>query len=246
MFKHLKINAALILAAAAILAAPAAAQNASNPPLGGGSLKEKFSFSDVSSILGELGIASRLIPATGDEGPNIVAVTPGGARFIVSMLSCDDASAGTGCKQFLLFTGLSNAGLSYDDLNSFNVNSTVAKAMNMVDQQVVLFGLPVIATGGIGRNNFRLSIALYLNDMQNYVTSKNNATSVSLSILSDAANSPEASGKLRNETAGAEATAFASGSFRGFSVSADLALTVAVANTYKVDFLTEDAKKLVD
>ncbi len=224
---------AACFAAAAIVAAPAFAQNTANSQLLGGGVMQKFSASDVASMMSEFGIQTSLAPYDGSEAATIVAKTSGGAQFFISMFTCDNLAAGTGCQQALVYTGTSNAGFAYEDINTFNGNADITKAVNVAAQNIIVFGAPIYARGGIGRDNFKLLAALFLNDMQRFVDSQS-ATAASVSLTSP----PPAGGKLDNigaEREPAPDTPYYRASLTEHMVSA------AVSNTWKVKFLSEEA-----
>jgi hypothetical protein len=229
------------LASVAVLASlwggPAAAWSAGNAQLQSSGLMEKFSVSDVASMLKEFEIEIALQPYENDGSATLAATTAGGGLFIISMFQCDDATIGAGCKQALVYTGMSNAGLSYEDLNTFHTNSDVTRAVNVPEQQMVVFGTQIYAQGGIGRQNFLLLTALFLNDMQNYVDAQSTAsTSVALKILPSTSKSEN----LTTVKTGAIAAPKPNGNMY------EHALTAALSNTWNVKFLTEEAAKLVD
>ncbi len=221
------------------VAAPTLAQNTANSQLTGGGVMNKFSASDVTAMLSEFEIQTALADYDGSETATMLAQTSGGARFLISMMSCDNLATATGCQRAMIFTATSNAGFAYEDLNEFNLGADVAKAMNLASQNMILYGVPIYSGGGIGRDNFKLLTALFLNDMQNF-TDAQNATAAEVSFDQG----PKPAGKLDNI---GQAGAAAAPEIPLYSASMkEHALTAAVANTWTVDFLTEKARAALD
>lgn len=242
MKKLLKIKTccAVLGAAGVLWGGLASAQGAGNSQLMGPAptLMEKFSVSDVASMLSEFSITMQLQPYQNDDTATLTATTEGGAQFIITMFRCDDVAKGLGCKQAMVYTGLPNAGFSYEDLNNFNTNSDVTRAINVPAQQMILFGTQIYAHGGIGRENFQLLTALFLNDMQSFMDSQNDgALQVSLKLA------PEEKGKTKNVAASGESSGQSPGPRAG---TVGRALTAAVSNTRRVQFLTAEAAKYVE
>ncbi len=225
-----------VVAAVVFVSGSSLAQSVGNAQLQSGGLIEKFSAADVSSMLEGLEIASSLQPYQDDGSATLAATTKGGGVFIISMFQCDDASVGYGCKQALLYTGMSNAGLAYEDLNVFHASADVTRAVNVAEQQMVIFGTPIYSHGGIGREHFQILAALFLHDMQEYVNAKNEgATSVAMKVL-------RSRGKTGNVVLDADVTTAARGLIGG---TYEHALGAALSNTWSVEFLTDEAAKLV-
>lgn len=236
MHKKLKLKAAIGGAMMCALAAGGAtAQTASNSQLMSVGLKDAFSAADVVNILGEFPIATEIQPDQGDGMPSVVAMTPGGAKFIISLFQCDDPAQGAGCKGAAIFTGYSNAGITYDELNAFNSDANVTRVVNMSEQNLIIFGTQIFFSGGVGRANFKFVIELFMSDMQKYVETKAElGTSVSLEAET------ESRGKISNLTAGAEADD-ATPPFLRTNYDIDAALNAAISNTWDVSF-TGDAE----
>ena len=217
---------------------PAAAQQGANTQLAAPTLMQNFSASDVSSMLAEFNISTALQPYSGDGTGSMIARTDGGAMFVITMMQCNDPAAATGCTQAVVYTGLSNAGVAYDDLNTFHTNSNVTRAVNIPDQQLIVFGAPIFTQGGIGREHFQLLTALFLNDMQQYVEGQLAAgTSVSLEVQ------PQESGKTDNITA-EPSNSLESSQLK--AASFPHALKAAVSNTHRSSFLSDKAAAFVD
>ena len=174
MRKLLKIKAALAVGAIAAFAGGAAwAQTTpGNQLFSGGGLKEKYSASEVSAILGELEVTTTLAPYENDGTATLIAQTSGGATFFVTLVECTDPAAGIGCDGGVILTGSSNAGASYEQLNEFNTNASVAKAINVAHENVIMFGRNLFFSGGVGRDHLLLISYLFLSDMQSYVDSQ--------------------------------------------------------------------------
>jgi len=226
-----------IVAMGALWAGPATAQNSGNMQLQSSGLMEKFSSTDVASMLEVFEIEITLQPYQNNDQASLVAVSSGGAQFFIVMQQCDDAANGVGCQQALVFTGMSNAGISYEDLNTFNSYSEVTRAINLAEQQVVMFGTKIFAQGGIGRDNFRLLMYLFLADMQQYVESQQaTGNTIALTI------SPT----------GDEPSKIISGMSSSIQVPEQIgdmhenALKAAISNTWNVEFLSDEAVKFIE
>ena len=232
MYKALKVKAAIGAAAGVLWASTAFAQ-AANSQLMGGGLKDSFSASDVISILSEFPLESALQPYEGDNTATVLASTPGGARFLISLFQCEEPQTGAGCSGAAIFTGFSNAGVTYDELNDFNSDANVTRVVNVSDQNIIIFGTQLFFNGGISRANFKFVTELFLSDMQNYVETKSEAgTSVSLKTA------PAERGKIGNLTSSAEAPALPP--FLRTGLQVDDALDAAISNTWDVRFSVED------
>lgn len=227
-----------VAATAVWMTALANAQTSANTQLLSAGLMQDFSAADVTSMLAEFEIGTAVQPYQGDETASMVATTSGGATFIITMLQCADAAAASGCKQAVIYTGMPNSGVAYDDLNTFHTNADVTRAINVPDQQMIVFGTQIFAQGGIGRENFQLLTALFLNDMQAYIQNQMSAaTSVALRF------EQKPQGKTGNiSTVISTGARLPSPRIK----SVDHALAAAVANTRNVEFLSEKAAQLVD
>ena len=134
MYKRLKRKAAIGGALICALAAGSAgAQTASNSQLLGAGLKDSFAASDVVQMMSEFPIETALQPNEGDDTATVLALTPGGARFLISLFQCEDPVTGSGCRGAAIFTGYSNAGITYDELNDFNSDANVTRVVNVSD-----------------------------------------------------------------------------------------------------------------
>ncbi len=209
---------------------PAAAQSTANGQLQTTGLKDKFSAGDISAIMAEFEIATSLSPYEGNGAATILAETSGGARFVISLFNCDNAMDGAGCQAAVIYTGIPNAGVAYDDINAFNAAADVTRAVNLPEQNIILFGRQIFFSGGVGRDNFKFISALFLTDMQRYVDSLT-APGTSVSLKMD----PSADGKTGNVTSEGARIEFIAKSASLADV-ADHALTAAIANTWQVTF----------
>ncbi|MHA7871038.1 MAG: type III secretion system chaperone family protein [Hyphococcus sp.] len=196
-----------------------------------------FSAADVQSMMAELAIQAAPQPYQGDGASSLIATTSGGATFVVTMLQCEDPETGQSCTQAVLYTAASNAGIAYEDLNSFHENSDVTRAINVPDEQMIVFGMQIFSRGGIGRENFQLLTALFLNYMQRYVDGQMAAAStVALRSMGAKGGKTDNIG-ARNESSLAPTA---------FTDTYAYAVKAAVANTRHVEFLTGNASKVID
>ncbi len=138
----------------------------------GAGLLESVSATDVSAMLAEFGFQSELRTAAGSSSPSLVATTDGGAKFLIGFFDCADAAKPAGCKQVMVSTAQAGGGVDFDVLNSFNGQSSVTTAVYEPSNQILIFGRNIFAPGGIGRDNFKLQVALFLNDMQGFVETR--------------------------------------------------------------------------
>ena len=214
------------------------AQSSANTQLMSGSLMEAFSAVDIQSMLSELEISSARQPYVGDGTASMLATTPGGATFVITMLSCTNAAEALGCKQALVYTGVSNVGVVFDDINTFHTNADVTRAINVPQHDILVFGIQIFSQGGIGRENFKFLTALFLGDMQEFFQSQRTAgTSVSLTLKTIPKN------KIGNEPSGQPQNVMLPSYYRE---NLSHTLTAAVSNTRNVDFLSEQAGELLE
>jgi len=234
MYKRLKLKAAIGGAVFCALAGHgASAQSASNSQLINAGLKHSFSASDVIQMMQEFPLQSALQPNEGDETATVLAMTPGGARFLISLFQCEDPVEGSECKGAAIFTGYSNAGITYDELNDFNSGANVTRVVNVSDQNIIVFGTQIFFSGGIGWENFKFVIELFLSDMQNYVETK-----ATLGTAASLKAAPENRDKIDNLTRRAEAQS-AMPPFLRTNYEIDAALGAAISNTWDVSFTGE-------
>ncbi len=225
-FKTIIVAASLI----AFVADPTAAQSTANNQLQFSSAKHNFSADEISVILAEFEIQSALAQYEGKGAAAILAQTSGGAKFVISLLGCDNPVEGVRCGGAVIYTATSNAGIAYDDINSFNASSNVTIAVNVAEQNVILFGRQLFFAGGVGRDNFKYITELFLRDMQNFMDDRVAAgTAVSFN------GAPAMTGKTDNIASSGGAVTFSAtqisiGDVDGYALSA------AIANTWQVSF----------
>jgi hypothetical protein len=176
--EYMRIALTLAAAAAAISGA-AFAQNTVLSQKS--SMLESVSATDVSGMLAEFGFKTELRTASGAASPSLIATTDGGAKFLIGFFDCADAAKPAGCKQVMVSTAQASGGVDFDVLNSFNGQSSVTTVVYEPANQILIFGRNIFAPGGIGRDNFKLQVALFLNDMQGFVEQRRSgAKSVSM------------------------------------------------------------------
>lgn len=222
------MRTALMLATtAAVLSGAAFAQNNALPSKAG--LLEAVSANDVSSMLAEFGFTSELRTATGAASPSLVATTDGGAKFLIGFFDCADAAKPAGCKQVMVSTAQASGGVDFDVLNSFNGQSSVTTAVYEPSNQILIFGRNIFAPGGIGRDNFKLQVALFLNDMQGFVEQRR-AGAKSVSLMK----TPDLDAKIGSILDSGAVSQQA----RRLMISADgsAEVEVAINNSFDVDF----------
>lgn len=175
-----KFMVRMVLAAVfAFCSVPAAAQSTTANALGATMIMERLSAADVAALLADFNITTASESFELDGTSTLRATTSGGASFFATLMNCATPASGADCTHVLLYTGISNAGLAYEDINSFNTEAEVTKAVNVGPQRVVIFGTQIFARGGIGPNNFKLYVALFLRDMQNFMNSRAETVQVS-------------------------------------------------------------------
>ncbi len=225
------LNFKTILAAAslvAILTGAATAQSAANNQLQSSSAKHHFSAGEVSAILAEFAITSALAPYDGNGSATLLAQTSGDANFVVSLFGCENPADGSRCVGAVIYTATSNAGIAYDDINRFNASTNVTIAVNVAEQNIILFGRQLFFAGGVGRDNFKYITALFLRDMQNFMDARVAAgTSVSLQAA------PATKGKTDNLAGAGDTITFVA---KSISIGDVHALSAAIANTWQVSF----------
>lgn len=224
----MKKFASLVVAGAALIVAPAFAQNstlAAKP-----TLLESLGAVDVSSMLSEFGITSEVKTAPGGSSPTLIATTSGGAKFLVGFFDCADNAKPAGCKQIMISTAQASGGVEFDDLNTFNGQSSVTTVVYEPTNQILIFGRNVFAPGGIGRENFKLQVALFLGDMQRFVSERRDTTK-SVSLLK----TPQLKSKITSITSDSVAP-----EARKLMISGDgsTEVEVAISNSLDVDFVS--------
>ncbi len=152
----------LLVAAATIGTAPVFAQVSA--PLG-----DQISAAEVTGMLADFGIGGELRASTAGGLPSLVATTVGGAKFLIGFFDCAEPAKPAGCKQVMISTAQASGGVEFEDLNNFNGQSSVTTVVYEPTNQILIFGRNIFMPGGIGRDNFKLQIALFLGDMQKFV-----------------------------------------------------------------------------
>lgn len=182
MGKSLKLKATLLATCIAVSAVTgAAAQSASNSLGQLAGLTETLSAGDISSMMSQYSITTQLAPYEDNGAATIIADTSGGARFLISLFDCADPVAGTECKGAATYTAFSNAGYAYDDINQFNTQANVSKAVNVAETNVVVFGMQRYFKGGVSQDNVSYGVVLFLQDMQTFLDGRTaSQTQVSL------------------------------------------------------------------
>ncbi|MDZ7628848.1 MAG: hypothetical protein U5J99_10650 [Parvularculaceae bacterium] len=218
------------LALAAAVAAISGAASAQNTVLGQkAAVLDAFSATDVAAMMGEFGFKTELRQANGAASPSLVATTDGGAKFLVGFFDCADAAKPAGCKQMMVSTAQASGGVEFDDLNAFNGQSSVTTAVYEPSNQILIFGRNIFSPGGIGRDNFKLQVALFLNDMQTFVEGRR-AGAKSVSMMK----TPDIKSKITSITGGDDVAPEA----RRLMISADgsAEVEVAINNSFDVNF----------
>ncbi len=220
-----------LAAAAASLIGAASAQNTVLSSKAG--LLESVSATDASAMLAEFGFTSELRTATGAASPSLVATTDGGAKFLIGFFDCADAAKPSGCKQIMVSTAQASGGVDFDDLNSFNGQSSVTTAVFEPANQILIFGRNIFVPGGIGRDNFKLQVALFLNDMQGFIEGRR-AGAKSVSLMK----SPDLKAKIDSLTGGEGVADEA----RRLMISTDgsAEVEIAINNSFDVNFSTKE------
>ncbi|MCA8888460.1 MAG: YbjN domain-containing protein [Parvularculaceae bacterium] len=220
MFKQLKF---MSFAAALAISGPAAAQTAN-------AVMESVGATDVSAMLAEFSISSELQNGAPGQSPTLVATTPGGAKFLVGFFNCTQPANSSGCSQAMISTAQSSAGVAFDDLNTFNGQSNVTTAVYDSSNQILIFGRNVFMSGGVGRDNFKAQVYLFLADMQDFMNSRRNtAKSVAMMLT------PESKSKISSFTGGDAPSPMTTRI--GLSQGASLEIDMAIANSVDVDFI---------
>ncbi|MEO1150753.1 MAG: YbjN domain-containing protein [Pseudomonadota bacterium] len=247
------LGALMVALAGLCLLVPAQAQSTNPLPLPSlgntGGVIKKIDINTMAAILAEMQISTEQASAN-DGRQYLRAQTPGGARFFLDFLVCADRLAATGCGSVLFRAGMSNLGVTYDELNSFNKGSTVTTGFNLPELNLIGFTRLAVVEGGVARSNLSLQLGLFLTDMDNYVTNKAAATSVR---FDEGAEEPvriedgvaaridvDASRLLQNLTSDADQLP---GWALGLTDSS--MIESAIYNTYSVDFLTDEMRRFL-
>ena len=166
---------------------------------------------------------------------SMMATTEAGGQFLVTLFGCENPATGEGCEALTSYAGFSNAGLAYDDLNRFNTLSAVSKAVNLADQNTVVFGVQQYLAGGVSADNMQFVIVLFLNDLDNFMSEVSGA---STAVSHRPSNEPDAAQKTDNVLAGdaeMQKAPFGAFSTRG-------AIASAINNTRRVSFSVDASR----
>ncbi len=220
-------NVLKLLAGAAFLAgATAASAQTSNSTLSAGRSLESISAADVQAMLTEFEIGSELQPSNAGRAPSVLATTEGGAKFLIGFFECASIATASGCKQALISTAQASGGVSFEDLNQFNGVSSVTTVVYDAGNQILIFGRNVFMPGGVGRDNFKLQIALFLRDMQTFIEGRQTtAAQVAFTVR------PRLEEKISSVTGAGETRA----AIAKFLISDDGSTEVALAINNSVD-----------
>ena len=152
-----------LLAAAAVFGVAPAMAQVSAP------LSDTIGAPEVTAMLADFSIGAELRASAAGGPPSLIATTAGGAKFLVGFFDCAEPAKPSGCKQVMISTAQASGGVEFEDLNSFNGQSSVTTVVYEPTNQILIFGRNIFMPGGIGRDNFKLQIALFLGDMQKFV-----------------------------------------------------------------------------
>lgn len=219
-------NTLKLLAAAAVLGtAPAFAQNSFAP--GGGALSDSIGATEVTQMLSEYSISTELRANPAGGSPSLIATTAGGAKFLVGFFECADAAKPAGCKQVMISTAQASGGVAFEDLNNFNGQSSVTTVVYEPTNQILIFGRNIFMPGGVGRENFKLHIELFIHDMQKFVEGRR-ASAKSVAFTE----TPKLKSKITSITSEGEEAV------KAFAISADRSAEVelAIVNSLDADF----------
>ncbi|MEL6370908.1 MAG: hypothetical protein AAFR03_09330 [Pseudomonadota bacterium] len=228
--KKLGILAAAGLALAAGIAPSVYAQTANQFGSSNEQL-ETVGASDLAAMLSEFNIQSEVRASQRSGGaPVLQATTPGGAKFLIGFFQCEDTQRAGGCMQLMISTAQPSAGATYDDLNQFNGLSSVTTVVFEPANQILIFGRNVFLPGGVGRENVKLQVALFLEDMAKFSQSRSGSTA---SVSFNTSPSGLRKGKISqlNEEITTEAV-----QRMLISQDASLEVEVAISNATGVDF----------
>lgn len=216
------------------------------------SVVQTVSAADIEAMLAGYSVTTQRGPTSVEGGVvSIVATTPGNAQFFITLINCSDLAGASGCPILATFTAWSNSGLSYDDLNSFNSKADVTKAVNVAEQNLVVFRTQQFLQGGVTKANVADGIVRFLGDMQQFVEERRVAgTQVSAKVETLQAAPSKISGtdraqsaaKLIEENIARLSAAQSSGPVineRSVMIVEE-AVAAAIGNTADVQFLSGD------
>lgn len=213
-------------------------------PSTGTTVFEEINGNQVVAMLVGIGVQAQINQPSDGGIPNVIAQSPSGGRFYVDLVACDDDAQMLGCNSMLMRAAMSNAGVSYEDLNRFNSEAVVATAINIAQRNLIFFGRHSIVAGGVRTSQMQIQTALFLNDMDTYVAGQGSSTSVSLDTSTTG--TPLSTSKVYGSKIDGLGTQVDTTTRFGKNVI-DAALTdSAIFNTYSVRFLTPEAKALLE
>ncbi|MBI1393956.1 MAG: hypothetical protein GC152_14555 [Alphaproteobacteria bacterium] len=193
---------------------------------------QTISAADVAQMLTEFEISSEMRAApSGAATPVLLAETGGGGRFLVSFLKCANPAQAAGCSQATITTAQSSSGVAYDDLNRFNGESTVTRVVYDASQQLLIFGRNIVMPGGVGRDNFKLQVALFLHDMGKFVSSRS-AAGIAVSFN----RTPSLKGKIDSAVGASSSDESSAIVAVGAKAARDLEIEIAIDNATGVSF----------
>lgn len=209
LLKKLAIVAACLGSSVAV----AEAQSTSNGLLSANKVMQTVSLAEAQAILTSLNLQVAVERQGPDQPPFLVARTTGGGTFFSVFHGCADGVNVTGCRAAAHFTASTSQGMQYSDLNDFNGQSEISKAVHDVANDLVVFGHAFYLDGGIGEANYKVNVLLFLKDMQQHTErQQSSATAVSFGI------SPEADSKISSVTS-VNVGSFSAGSKSSTTVS---------------------------
>lgn len=222
----LAMRGAALAAAGLAGLAPAGAQT-SNSLSGPVEIMTRISAGDVIAMMTELGVATELKANSEGSAPYILASVMGGGRFLFYFFNCENVAEARNCTYTIVSTAFPSAGLTYEEINDFNKNSSVTTGVNLGEQQIIVLGRNILVFGGHSRELFKGTVYLFLRDVQTFADRKAPAASVAFSPAPQKAS--KIAGRAVREADGGPSQAFGITDF-----SADVA--VAIANTNDVSF----------
>lgn len=232
----LNLKAAFAAMSFLLMAGGAAAQSgSSNGQLSGaGGAKAKYSADEIAAIMSEFDVTTTREPYDGSQTASLYAETPTGARFIITLIDCEDFVAATGCTAASVYTGSTNSGFAYEDVNQFNMDSDVTRAVNVSEQRLIIYESRMIFIGGVTADHIKALTFFFFMDMERHFEKR---SSEGTQVSAKATGSKR--GKIDN-IAGDNAESDIDATPAAFMV--DRALTAAIANKWDVRFLTEAQK----
>lgn len=202
-----------------------------------GASVETVSAADINTVLGRLGAQTIVFD---DENPvlyTIAATLESGGTFMVSLSDCLNADTGADCRRVTTYTGMPNAGFSYETLNLFNTLSGSGKAINLAEQNAIVFGTHQFLAGGVSLSNIEFNMVQLLSDVSQFVTAlEGEANTVSFNGRAIA----PAGDKTANVTGDAPSSATLTPDRAGGAYSTRAAVAAAIGNTVNTSFRIAD------